>query len=1190
MNGVNCLVKNTQLQQDLKDIVEYIAYDRISRDKDASLASVYNTIRKSGIEIDLQSIGYIYNETLDKNFQQIMSDQQVNDYMLKSFNDAIQRAALLEQRESKEKQIGEDAPEVYVTNGILNMFYNSEMPNEDTQSDMLKMQNALWKGVQRKLKIPDSQKPKNDEQWRDILGKALGYEQLGMTDLNGRLNSISDLYNAMRDELNTAISEAKQQADPANFERLQEMVNGLESSTYSLLFSEKEARKLLDEMMKEAGFGKELKNGKTILDWNKLAGGIGSIQDIRENVDKVLSDNGFSQDVIDGVKLSLENEFTGLQAKVLEKKIEMLERNSRGAAIKTQRDDLNKANRISKLQDELFRISHRRAKERPEKKSKEDEEISAEEKKLLDAIEEEKKQWDEEIKSAKQAKKDYKKLEAERNRQLRIIDELNEKLEKLKNGTYVSKTKNASEKDVQEIEKLKEKVKNEMNLYVRDNAIDRTVEQKSDMRRLAELNNLGIFQGTHDRVLYNLLGVGELQQTDIEDLKQLSQAASNLYRKLDNDYGSSSEIFASREFQSLHRLIDSIIGRNVNNKNFALKILEIANNFLSVFLTGLLANPITILENKLSGVKEAFVPVITGKGFNKEDLSIYSGMLSDVTARGQAYGEEIGSFAPKELYLNTLEWNWNKDASVKDKAESLLYAATIPARVGLLGFDSANKVVITNKVFKNAIYQVLTQKKGGMSKDEALKFMNEALYGESFEDAKKRSKEILESINKDLPDKFKKPINNNTITVLANDLVKANLNANGALTNDVIEAAYTSSYHVAGYGLGHEPNNYLSKGIKGLRNIMAKEDKRLVTEKKWKQLAFHRFLTSWANNIVIRFAGGATNWLFLRAQSAGIGLATGYLGKWVHGTKIDFDSTQAIQESIKQIQNDRNKIGRALVGMSYAAIWYVVGYALFGGKDDEEEKKKLQELNKRKEELKKINARDFDGGAGEKAQQLSGIDKDIKELEDATSVMKQIKSNWMLSRIFRKTAPDLMLLQYFISTEKNEYLGALKYAQGAYGVGDQYSVDAKATEAGRLYWKGDVDAGNGMLSSIVGDRFGVPLWKPGKDWYKLGKWIGGGKVSSDFEAPHNLADGLWGGGMLEDLGFYDKNPAITILPGIGEKGYEKFKAKGITNMSDLKGNWWETTFTDENGNDKYILNATDRIKAKEAAEKYKNEK
>lgn len=1043
MTGVTCLAKNTQLQQDLKDIVEYIAYDRIGRGKDASLASVYNTIRKTGIEIDLQSVGHIYNETLDKNYQQIMSDQEVNDYMLKSFNDAIRRAALLEQTASKEEQIGMNAPEVYVTNGILNMFYNSEMPNQDTQSDMLKMQNALWKGIQRKLKLPESQKPKNNDQWKDILGKALGYEQLGLTDLNGRLNNISDLYNAMRDELSEAISQVNQQADPATFDRLNEMINGLEASTYSLLFSRPEARKLLDEMMKESGFGKELKNGKTILDWNKLAGNIGSVQDIRDNVEQVLSDNGYSQDVIDGVKNSLVNEFTELQTRILEKA----------------------ENELSK----------------------------------------------------------------------------------------------------------------------REKTLDRETTSKSDLRRLAELNNLGIFNSTHDRVLYDLLGIGELQQEDIQDLKHIAQAASNLYREVDKNYGS--EVFASRQFQTLQRSIDSIIARNINNKTKLLKALNLIKNFFDVYLTGLLTGPLTIMENLWSGVKEVFVPTIMGAGLNKQDTQLYWKMLSDVISRGQSFGEEVGSFAPRELYVNSLKWKW-KDSTPKEKAESLLFALTIPARVGLMGFDSANKVTITNKTFKNVIFKALTQQ--GMSKEDAKKFMNEALYGQSFEDAKQQARELMEKTNNDLPDKYKIPINNNSITTLANDLVKVNLNANGAITKEVLEAAYKSSYHVAGYGLGHEANNPLSAQIKSWRNNMRKEEGRLAKDKDWDKLAMHRLKSTFVNNIVIRFTAGATNWMYLRLQSAGIGLVTGFMGDW--NKDIDFESQSTIQQSIKDIQNARNKIGRALVGISYMTLSYMIYYAISGSDDEEDKEKRLAELNKKREEIKKTNYRQFDGGASEKAQQVSEIDKEIKALEEATSVMKKIKSNWMGSRLFKKVAPDVLLLHYYLDTEKNKYAGAVKFVQGAYGLGSQYSTDAKITDAGELYWKGDTDAGSGMLSSIAGDRFGVPLWRAGKDWYKLGKWIGGGKVASDFEAPHNFADGLWGGGMMEDLGFYDRNPAITILPGIGGKSYEKFKSKGITNMNDLKGNWWETTITDENGNEKYILNATDRIKAKEAAEKYKSEK
>ena len=50
MIGVSCLVKNTVLVQDLKDLVEYIGYERVGAGKSASVSEVYNIIRQSGIE------------------------------------------------------------------------------------------------------------------------------------------------------------------------------------------------------------------------------------------------------------------------------------------------------------------------------------------------------------------------------------------------------------------------------------------------------------------------------------------------------------------------------------------------------------------------------------------------------------------------------------------------------------------------------------------------------------------------------------------------------------------------------------------------------------------------------------------------------------------------------------------------------------------------------------------------------------------------------------------------------------------------------------------------------------------------------------------------------------------------------------------------------------------------------------
>lgn len=139
-----------------------------------------------------------------------------------------------------------------------------------------------------------------------------------------------------------------------------------------------------------------------------------------------------------------------------------------------------------------------------------------------------------------------------------------------------------------------------------------------------------------------------------------------------------------------------------------MKIMSAIKNFVDILLTGMLMGPLTILENWLSGIKETMAPFGIGKSkfTNAEDRQAYRSVLADVFTRGQSYGEEVGSFAPRELYSNSLRFNW-KGASLTAKAESALFVLMAPGRLGLLGFDSANKIVITNKTFHNAMYQAL---------------------------------------------------------------------------------------------------------------------------------------------------------------------------------------------------------------------------------------------------------------------------------------------------------------------------------------------------------------------------------------------------------------------------------------------------------------------------------------------------
>lgn len=112
--------------------------------------------------------------------------------------------------------------------------------------------------------------------------------------------------------------------------------------------------------------------------------------------------------------------------------------------------------KLDKLRDELERIQGRKQKEKPG--SKEEVEMSARERELRDQIKEAQAEWDKEKQSARDFERDYGKMETERNRQLKRVSDLKEKLGELQKGNKNKSTSKDKKKDTSEIEALKDQV------------------------------------------------------------------------------------------------------------------------------------------------------------------------------------------------------------------------------------------------------------------------------------------------------------------------------------------------------------------------------------------------------------------------------------------------------------------------------------------------------------------------------------------------------------------------------------------------------------------------------------------------------------------------------------------------------------------------------------------------------------
>jgi len=94
---------------------------------------------------------------------------------------------------------------------------------------------------------------------------------------------------------------------------------------------QQEYKELVKQSLIEAGFGREItvrtKEGKEqrqTLDWKKLAGEEGSIDKIKENVEKSLKGKGYTDVQIEDIKNELKEEYNNLRASIIEKSLNEL--------------------------------------------------------------------------------------------------------------------------------------------------------------------------------------------------------------------------------------------------------------------------------------------------------------------------------------------------------------------------------------------------------------------------------------------------------------------------------------------------------------------------------------------------------------------------------------------------------------------------------------------------------------------------------------------------------------------------------------------------------------------------------------------------------------------------------------------------------------------------------------------------
>jgi hypothetical protein len=307
----------------------------------------------------------------------------------------------------------------------------------------------------------------------------------------------------------------------------------------------------------------------------------------------------------------------------------------------------------------------------------------------------------------------------------------------------------------------------------------------------------------------------------------------------------------------------------------------------------------------------------------------------DITKNAGLYFGEVNSpFLTKsqiEDYINS-------------RTDNQMYHLLVSIALGksyLEGADSMNKAASTEKFFISMLLKAMTDKTNPnkMTPEDALKFVNEQLTGQKFEDALKESEKIINQINTQAG---KEVLANTKENIFrgAMDLVKANLLVGQALDANAIESAYNAAYKIAGYGLGHESNNLVTTLVNGFQARIEEQIKAAIKEKQWGKAANLTVIATINRNILNPFVGGGTNWLVLGLQKSGIEPFSPLfymMQKMRNGIDLSTESgVKKIEEALVEDYRRKTINKRLLIGGVSASL-FTLGLFASGGDDEMEE-------------------------------------------------------------------------------------------------------------------------------------------------------------------------------------------------------------------------------------------------------------
>jgi hypothetical protein len=503
-----------------------------------------------------------------------------------------------------------------------------------------------------------------------------------------------------------------------------------------------------------------------------------------------------------------------------------------------------------------------------------------------------------------------------------------------------------------------------------------------------------------------------------------------------------------------------------SESNGAYKAVTIAKEFVGLAQRNALVSVAQAVENTTSGyISRAFKKIgfmfdnVDTKALKESRNKLAQMTFKDITlGGGLEFGDVTSPFITKSKTMDL----------IINASDSRLYHALTSTALGkpfLESADSMHKAALAQGFFHYNLIKILRKK--GYSKTEAKNYVSEQLTGQSFEDALVTSKEIIDKINQNAGKKVI-PDSKESIYRFANDLVNEALVKGNKITIDELEASLKSAETVAGFELGHEPNNIISKPLNLFNSWVQTRTDKAIKDKKWNDAAALTAASIVTTNILNPYVGGGTNWTLLAAQKAGIPtLSTIYWNIKARGSKLDLST----EEGMKNLEKD----------LKYQLL------------------------------AKNANTRMFIGAAVTLAAfalaKSTGADDDLYEW---------LKNNPWANKYMKKINPPAV---QFMLAQKDKKLGEFLGQQMNIKV-DAFDEGKKLQQAMKNAASGKTQKALGGAGQLAGSRLSTPIipWRVVRDVRDIYRGLNGLPALKHEYKASGFASGYFQGGMIEQLG------------------------------------------------------------------------